>query len=116
NPARGTYEQHMEIYSPAYLFNPDGSLATRPAITGVPSTSIGYGSDFQVQTPDAATISSVVLMRPGAPTHAFDMVQLLAVLSFTVGSGVLNVTTPPNSNIAPPGYYLIFLLNSAGVP
>src|SRR5205823_5275561 len=73
NPARGTYEQHMEIYSPAYLFNPDGSLATRPAITGVPSTSIGYGSGFQVQTPDAATISSVVLMRPGAPTHAFDM-------------------------------------------
>src|SRR6266850_781189 len=30
NPARGTYEQHMEIYSPAYLFNPDGTLATRP--------------------------------------------------------------------------------------
>ena len=116
NPARGTYEQHMEVYSPAYLFNPDGSAATRPSITGVPSSGIGYGSAFQLQTPDAANISSVVLMRPGAPTHAFDMEQRLVGLSFTPGSGVLNVTAPPNSNIAPPGYYMLFLLNTSGVP
>jgi galactose oxidase-like protein/PKD domain-containing protein len=116
NPARGTYEQHMEIYTPAYLFNTDGSFATRPAITGVPSTGIGYGSAFQVQTPDAGTISSVVLMRAGAPTHAFDMEQRLVGLSFTAGSGVLNVSAPPNGNIAPRGYYLLFLLNTSGVP
>jgi Galactose oxidase-like, Early set domain/PKD domain len=71
---------------------------------------------FQVQTPDAANISSVVFMRPGAPTHAFDMEQRLVGATFTAGSGVLNVTAPPNSNIAPPGYYMVFLLNSAGVP
>ena len=116
NPARGTYEQHMEIYSPAYLFNPDGTLATRPAITGVPSSGIGYGSGFQVQTPDAASITSVVLMRPGAPTHAFDMEQRLVAMNFTAGSGLLNVTAPPNGNIAPPGYYMLFILNSSGVP
>lgn len=116
NPARGTYEQHIEIYTPAYLFNPDGSLATRPAITGVPSTGIGYGSAFQVQTPDAGTISSVVLMRAGAPTHAFDMEQRLVGLSFTAGSGVLNVSAPPNGDIAPQGYYMLFLLNTSGVP
>jgi hypothetical protein len=116
NPARGTYEQHIEIYTPAYLFNPDGSFATRPAITGVPSTGIGYGSAFQVQTPDAGTISSVVLMRAGAPTHAFDMEQRLVGLSFTAGSGVLNVSAPPNGNIAPQGYYMLFLLNTSGVP
>jgi len=116
NPARGTYEQHIEIYSPAYLFNTDGSAAARPTITGVPSTGIGYGSAFQVQTPDAANISSVVLMRAGAPTHAFDMEQRLVGLSFTAGSGVLNVTAPPNGNIAPQGYYMLFLVNAAGVP
>ena len=116
NPARGTYEQHMEIYSPAYLFNPDGTLATRPAITGVPSSGIGYGGAFQVQTPDAASITSVVLMRPGAPTHAFDMEQRLVAMNFTAGSGLLNVTAPPNGNIAPPGYYMLFILNSSGVP
>jgi len=116
NPARGTYEQHMEIYSPAYLFNADGSAATRPSITGVPSVGIGYASNFQVQTPDAANISSVVLMRAGAPTHAFDMEQRMVSLSFTAGTGVLNVTAPPNGNIAPQGYYMLFLVNSTGVP
>lgn len=116
NPARGTYEQHIEIYSPPYLFNADGTAAARPSITGVPSTGIGYGSNFQVQTPDAANISSVVLMRAGAPTHAFDMEQRMVVLSFTAGSGVLNATAPPNGNIAPQGYYMLFLVNSAGVP
>ena len=116
NPARGTYEQHMEIYSPAYLFNADGSAATRPSITGVPSVGIGYASNFQVQTPDAANISSVVLMRAGAPTHAFDMEQRMVSLSFTAGTGVLNATAPPNGNIAPQGYYMLFLVNSTGVP
>jgi Domain of unknown function (DUF1929)/PKD domain len=116
NPARGTYESHIEVYSPAYLFNSDGSAATRPSITGVPSAGIGYGSVFQVQTPDAANISSAVLVRPGAPTHAFDMEQRLVGMTFSAGSGLLNVTAPPNSKIAPPGYYMLFLLNSAGVP
>jgi Galactose oxidase-like, Early set domain/PKD domain len=116
NPARGTYEPHMEIYSPAYLFNAEGALATRPAITGVPSSGIGYGSVFQVETPEAGGISSVVLMRPGAPTHSFDMEQRLVAMKFTAGSGVLHVTAPPNSNIAPPGYYMVFILNSSGVP
>ena len=37
-------------------------------------------------------------------------------LSYTVGLGVLNVTAPPTGNIAPPGYYMLFILNSAGVP
>src|SRR5207245_4968516 len=103
NPQRGTYEPHMEIYSPAYLFNADGPAATRPTSAGVPGA-ISYGGAFEVQTPDAATITSVVLMRPGAPTHAFDMDQRLVKLSHSVGSGVLNVAAPPNGSIAPPGY------------
>ena len=116
NPARGTYEPHMEIYSPPYLFNADGTPATRPTITGTSSSVIGYGGAFQVQTPAAANISSVVLMHNGAATHAFDMDQRNVGLSFTSSAGVLNVTGPPNGNIAPPGYYMLFILNNAGVP
>jgi regulation of enolase protein 1 (concanavalin A-like superfamily) len=116
NPVRGTYETNVEIYSPAYLFNSDGTAATRPTITGVTPGVFGYGAAFQVQTPDAANIASVVLMKNGASTHAFDMDQRMVGLSFTAGNGVLNVTGPPNGNIAPPGYYMLFLLNSAGVP
>ena len=116
NPAQGTYESYMENYAPAYLFNSSGTLATRPSITSVTPGVIGYGATFQVQTPNAANISSAVLVRPGSVTHAFDMDQRLIGLNFTVGSGVLNVTSPPNSSIAPPGYYMLFILNSAGVP
>src|SRR5271168_1296246 len=116
NPERGTYEPHMEIYSPAYLFTSGGGLATRPTITSVTPGVLGYGSSFQIQTPNAASISSAVLVRAGSPTHAFDMDQRLVGLNFTVGSGVLNATAPPNGNIAPPGYYLLFILNSSGVP
>ncbi len=116
NPARGTYEQHSEIYSPAYLFNPDGSPATRPSITGVTPNALTYNAGFQLQTPDAAGITSVVLMRPGAVTHAFDMEQRLVGLSFAAGAGTLSVTAPSSGNIAPPGYYMLFIVNSVGVP
>ena len=116
NPEQGSYESHMENYTPAYLFNSDGSMATRPTITSVTPGVIGYGAAFQVQTPNAANISSAVLIRAGSVTHAFDMDQRLIGLNFTAGSGLLNVTSPPNSSIAPPGYYMLFILNSAGVP
>jgi hypothetical protein len=120
NPQRGNYEQHMEIYQPAYLFTTDGSgnviPATRPTITSAPS-GINYGSNFTVQTPDAANIASAVLVRAGGVTHAFNMDQRLVGMSFTVAdAGDLTVTAPPNGNIAPPGYYLLFLLNNTGVP
>jgi hypothetical protein len=115
NPARGTYNNTVEIYTPAYLFNSTGGAATRPAISSAPA-SISWGSQFTVQTPDAATISSVVLVRNGAVTHAFNMDQRLVGMSFSAGTGSLTVTAPPNGNIAPPGYYMLFLLNSSGVP
>jgi hypothetical protein len=116
NPHQGFYESSVELYSPAYLFNADGTTASRPSIDSVTAGPLGYGAAFQVQTANAADIRSVVLIRPGAPTHSFDTEQRLIGLSFTAGSGVLNVTTPPNSNIAPPGYYMLFVLNSAGTP
>jgi len=115
NPTHGTYVRQMEIYQPPYLFNADGSLATRPSISSAPSN-ISYGNMFTVQTPDAASISSVVLVRNGAVTHSFGMDQREVGVSFTAGTGSLNVTAPPDSNIAPPGYYMLFLLNNFGVP
>src|SRR5207247_1554637 len=115
----GTYEQNIEIYQPPYLFTTDSTanviLAPRPSISSLPSKVI-YGSSFTVQTLDAANISSVALIRNGSATHAFDMDQRYVGLSFTAGSGALNVTSPPNGNIAPPGYYMLFLVNNLGVP
>ena len=120
NPQRGFYQTQMEIYQPAYLFTRDGQghivLATRPTIASAPMTA-AYGSTFLVNSPDANNISSMALIRAGATTHAFDMDQRMVGLSFTnLGSGKLQVNAPANGNLAPPGYYMLFLLNSAGVP
>ena len=116
NPAfDGVYEKHMEIYQPPYLFNSGGGLAARPTITSV-QASVSWGNTFTVTTPEAATIASVVMIKTGSPTHAFDMDQRMVGLNFTVGSGALTATAPPNQNIAPPGHYMLFLVNSSGVP
>jgi hypothetical protein len=116
NPKHGVYEPNIEIYSPAYLFNANGGPAKRPVITGAPSA-IGYNPvTFQVKTPDALNIKSVVLVKLGSDTHGFDMEQRLVGLTFTATPGALTVEAPPSPNIAPPGYYLLFVLNQAGVP
>src|SRR5262245_23181327 len=123
NPTSSAYDTHIEIYKPPYLFTSSGGMATRPTITSVPAN-ISYGNAFQIQTPDAARISQVVLVRPGSVTHAFNVEQRLIGLSFTAGSGVLNVTAPSDvvstptgiTNPAPPGYYMVFLVSSSGVP
>jgi hypothetical protein len=116
NPERKVYEPHIEIYYPAYLFNSDGSPAKRPSITSVTPSAIPYGSTFQLHTDDPSSIRSVVLIRPGAATHAFDMEQRLVGLAYTQYNGYLNVTAPASGNLAPPGYYLLFVTNAAGVP
>jgi hypothetical protein len=113
NPQPGVFEPHVEIYQPAYLFNADGSLATRPSLTAAPTT-VGYGKTFTVNT--NGTIASAVLIREGAPTHAFDMSQREVGLSFTSNGHTLSLTGPPTGNVAPPGVYLLFLVNTNGVP
>ena len=62
NPLRKVYQPEIEIYSPPYLFNPDGSPAKRPTITGVTPGELRYGGQFDVSTPEAADIGSVVLI------------------------------------------------------
>jgi hypothetical protein len=117
NPKRGEYDPSLEIYSPAYLFNADGSAAARPTISSVPSA-IAYKAQFQITTPDANNnnISSVVVIRASAVTHSFDMDQRLVVLNFSNGGTSLTATAPRDGNVAPPGYYLLFLVNKNNVP
>jgi len=103
-------EESAEFYSPPYLFK-----GTRPTITSAPAQ-ISYGQNFTVTTPDAASITSVVLIRTGAVTHFFDQNERFIPVGFTQTSGGLTVTAPANSNLAPPGNYMLFIVNSAGVP
>jgi Domain of unknown function (DUF1929) len=116
NPAQGVFQNQIEIYQPPYLFNADGSPAARPQSASNTPSSITYGQTFTLTTPDASTIASVVLMKAGSVTHSFDMDQRYVGLTFTQASGSLSVSGPANSNLAPPGYYMLFLVNQAGTP
>jgi fibronectin type 3 domain-containing protein len=109
-PGRATNITSAEVYSPPYLFK-----GARPTITQAPSL-VSYGSGFTVTTPDAATIQKVALIRTPSVTHAFDENQRYIPLSFTAGSGQLTVQAPSNRNTAPPGYYMLYILNGNGVP
>jgi hypothetical protein len=101
---------NSQVYSPSYLFN-----GARPTITSA-SASAQYGSTITVNTPHAANIGAVNLVSFGADTHQSDMDQHFVPLSFTAGSGSLSVQAPANGSIAPPGDYMLFILNKAGVP
>ena len=120
NPKKGSYEKNIEVYSPAYLFTVDANgnviPAVRPTITSAPAE-IGYGASLSIATPDALAISSAVLVRPGSPTHSFNFEQRLVGLSLSVSNaGTLTATSPSNGSVAPPGYYMLFLINQSGVP
>jgi hypothetical protein len=108
--AGGVDQKTYEIYSPPYLFKD-----ARPTITSAPA-SLSYGQSFQVETPDAASIQKVSFIRLGSVTHAFDLSQRFLSLSFSTAGGDLSVTAPASGNLAPPGYYLLTILNGSGVP
>ncbi len=105
-----------EIFSPPYLFNTNGTLATRPTITSAPATA-SYAQSFTVQTPSAASISKVMWISIGAVTHSFNENQHALPLAFTVaGATSITVTAPARAALATPGYYLLFIIDNHGVP
>lgn len=105
-----TDQYNAEFFSPPYLFK-----GSRPSITSAPSQLV-YGQNFTVKTPDAARIANVSLMRYGAVTHTINMGQRYLPLSFSTGTGSLTVTAPANASLAPPGNYLLFLVDTNGIP
>ena len=104
-------ERNHEIFRPPYLFK-----GVRPTITSVSQTTVGYKAKFTVNTPFAQQITEVRWIRLGSVTHAFDASQRASKLPFTRTATALQVTTPLNGRLAPPGHYLLFLMNRNGVP
>ena len=106
----------IEIYSPPYLFN-----GPRPVISHVPSL-VHHGQSFIMESPNAETIIKVVLVRPMAVTHQTDAEQRVLEMPYIhdhANPTHLSLTAPhgghPHS-IALQGYYMLFAINSNGVP
>jgi hypothetical protein len=115
--AVGYLRKDFEIFTPPYLYRKDGSgqLASRPAITGVP-TKLGYDGLFTVTSQQAASIRKLALVRLGAPTHSQDQSQRYVPLTFTASATTLTVAGPNNPHEAPAGHYMLFAVDAAGVP
>jgi galactose oxidase len=106
-------ERNHEIFSPPYMFK--FSRDNRPTVSAAPAQ-VTYGQVFSVTTPNAAQITDVRWIRLGSVTHAFDAGQRANTLVFSQTATGVDVTAPANSNLAPPGYYQLFILNRNGVP
>ena len=105
----GAEEKRVEIYSPWYV---GGS---RPTIESAPP-SIGYVQEFAVKVGANQQISRVALIRCGSVTHAFDSDQRYVGLTFEQRGPVLTVSSPLHGGIAPPGNYLLWVVDEGGHP
>jgi hypothetical protein len=104
---------NAEIYYPPYLFNGVGGFATRPQILLAPDVA-NVGDNLAVQVD--ATISRVTLIKSGSVTHSVNMDQRFLELSFTQSGNMLGISLPVRATDTPPGYYLMFAIDNAGVP
>jgi len=100
----------IEIYSPPYLFK-----GRRPVVSSAPD-SLAYRQSFSITTPDSSSIAKVALIRADVTTHANHFEHRYVGLAFRAGSDQLTASAPASSTEAPPGYYMLFIVNSLGVP
>jgi hypothetical protein len=111
NPARKTEELRIEVFWPPYLF-----AGNRPTC-GPVGNQLTYGGSLNAALPGAAQIASACLMRPGATTHSLDTEQRLVDLPIQVtGPDTVRFQLPATATMAPPGWYLLFVVSAAGVP
>jgi Domain of unknown function (DUF1929) len=106
---------NAELYRPPYLFDENGRSAPRPRITGG-ATSLRYNVVHNIKVDNGAAIARVTLIKTGSVTHGFDMEQRFLELTFRAEGNVLKVRAPANARLAPPGRYMLFVLNAQGVP
>ena len=106
---------NAEIYYPPYLFTAAGALAARPSILDAPQF-IDIGKTFRVDLAADTAVSRVTLVKTGSVTHSWNMEQRFQDLTFNANGAQLSVQAPTRAAFAPPGHYLLFVLDSAGVP
>ena len=115
-------ELSLDAFSPPYLsvdYEP-----VRPKIIAVTRV-LGYGQFFSVVFSvaecDTTNAVSISLIAPSFTTHSFGMNQRMVVMKLArvvqVARFAYNtsVISPSTAEIAPPGYYMLFVVH-AGIP
>ncbi len=109
NPGNGSFDMRLSVYSPPYLFR-----GARPQILSLSSNEWAYGSthDITVDGP----ILRAELIRPAAVTHSSDPNQRFVDLPMSVNGNTIGLNLTSNPNLAPPGWYMLFVVGTNGVP
>jgi len=109
-----TNHPNVEILTPPYLLNADGTAATRPTITASPADAY-LGTTIVVNA--TANMKAFSMVRMSSVTHSVNNEQRRVPLNFTVGtSGEYQLQIPADPGVAVPGYYMLFAMNATGVP
>ncbi|MBV9081574.1 MAG: DUF1929 domain-containing protein [Acidobacteriaceae bacterium] len=109
-----TNHPDVEIFSPPYLFNSNGTQASRPGITSAPSTAQA-GQNISVKTNVA--VGNFVIVRMSSVTHTVNNDQRRVPLQIVSNSGTsYTVSIPSDTGVVTPGYYMLFANNAKGTP
>lgn len=112
---------NAEFYSPPYLFWGPRPAVPEDGIEGIPKPTLDYGAEFQVavENEGAVGVTSVNLVRLSATTHNNNMDSRFVPLNLAGGDpddGLVRASAPRDGTVAPPGYYMLFVISDAGVP
>ncbi|MFD3543832.1 galactose oxidase-like domain-containing protein, partial [Streptomyces sp. NPDC058662] len=109
---RDAMDGSIELYEPAYLHR-----GSRPALDRAPAHELGYDTEFQVTSSTPGDVRRAVLLAPTTVTHSVNTSQRhLELRSTGIRGTAVGLRTPPDAAAAPPGYYMLFLLDAENVP
>ncbi|MFD8638733.1 galactose oxidase-like domain-containing protein [Streptomyces zaomyceticus] len=114
NTRLGTFEQRVEVFTPPYLHR---AGADRPVL-GEGPRELDQNGRATFRTKDAGRIAAARLMRPSAVTHTTDVEQRSVELGLTKGRDgmTLTVDVPRDRTLVPPGWYMLFVTDTDGIP
>src|SRR4029077_17559836 len=107
---------NAEIYYPPYLYAPDGTPAVRPTISPTDRLAYDPGATLSATVGPTDVIARLTLVRTGSSTHSNNADERFIELSFTQVGQTLTTVLPSDSSQLVPGYYMLFAINTAGVP
>ena len=108
---------NAEIYSPPYLFAKDGSgqRLPRPVILSAPKD-LTLGLPYRMSVVGQKPIQRVHLVRTGSVTHSSNFDQRFLNVPFTQTGASVTLNVDETNNVLPPGHYMVFAIDSDGVP
>ena len=106
----------VEVLTPPYLLNRDGSRATRPRFLRRINARASLGSRLTVKM-NTNTNHDFALVRTGVVTHSTNNDQRRIPLNVVNRDrDEFTLQVPSNGSIVQPGEYFLFALNKRGVP